>query len=224
MKKRLGIPGVRFALALVLVLFLSGCFYSINPLFTEKDLVFMPELIGTWQESRTDPPPDPGSSWMRRDTTLTFTKSDETTYSLAINTVTHFSDRGDEKGEEQRFEARLVNFDGLVMLDLYPADTLYRLQDTQLLPLHFFSKIEVRSGSFRMIPWNYEYLDERLHHKKLKIANVRLKEAVICGPWGIDCDAVILTGTTDELQKKLKEIENDPEVFSTDIVAYRRQE
>jgi len=43
---------------------------------------------------------------------MTFTKSDETT---AINTVTHFSDREDEKGEEQRFEARLVNFGGLVL-------------------------------------------------------------------------------------------------------------
>lgn len=194
-------PRRRFVVLLSPVLFLSGCLYSVNPLYTEKDILFMPDLIGKWQHE---------------DTTITFAKSDEKAYSLVVN----------EEGTEDRLEAHLVKLGELLMLDTYPDNASDRLADDQLLPVHSFKKIEVRPDILRFTPWNFEYLDGRLRNNKLRIANVRLKDAIpggnaFGGPW----DAVLLTGTTTELQKKLREIENDPEIFSEkDTAEYRRQE
>jgi len=41
-----------------LVLLLAGCLPSVNPFFTENDLVFDPRLLGEWQtpKDQDDPP------------------------------------------------------------------------------------------------------------------------------------------------------------------------
>ena len=180
----------------------TGCVFSINPLYTEKDLVFMPELIGKWQNAK-----DRGSA-------MTFTKSDENVYTVAVT----------DDGKELRFDGRLFKVGNLLMLDLYPEKDLDTINDDQLLPLHCFGKIEVESGTLRMVPWNYDYLDELLVQRKLRIAHTRLKDAMH-GPFGTSFDEIVLTGTTAELQKRLREIENDPRAFSKDeAVEYQRQE
>jgi hypothetical protein len=171
-------------------------------LYTKKDLVFMPELIGKWQDVKD------------KDSTMTFTRADEDAYSVLVK----------DTKKELRFEAHLVKLGDLQMLDLYPDRSSDKIDDDQLLPVHSFIKIEVESEVLRLVPWNYEYLDERLVHKKLRIAHVRFRDAM-GGPFGTSFDEIVLTGTTAELQKNLKEIENDSQIFSADKAAeYSRQE
>jgi hypothetical protein len=102
---------IRFAVLLMATSLLTGCIYSINPLYTEKDLVFMPELIGKWQDPKDK-------------STITFTKLDENAYFAVSN----------DDGKEQRCEARLVKLGELLMLDIYPDNAGSKLQEESLLP------------------------------------------------------------------------------------------
>jgi hypothetical protein len=74
--------------------------------------------------------------------------------------------------------------------------------------------------------WNYDYLNEKLVHKKLRIGHIRLQGAGGKIPFTPEhYDAILLTGTTADLQKKLREIENDPNIFWTaETIEYRRQQ
>jgi hypothetical protein len=217
----------QFAVLLLATLFLSGCFYSLQPLYTDTDTLFMPELIGTWQDSESVK--DCEKYDMHRETTLTFTKLSDQAYDVVFNTLT-FTKSGDQpcvldSNEAHRFEAHIVKLDSLMMLDTYPSDAFSRLDEDQLLPVHAFIRIEVRPDRLRVIPWNIEYLDKRLSRGQLKIAHVRFKDAIPGSAWIGAFDAVLLTGTTGDLQKRLREIASDPEIFSeNEATEYRRVE
>lgn len=98
------------------VIMLAGCVPSLNPLYTDKDVIFDPTLLGVWAEI------DSKETWA-------FTKRAGKGYQL-INT--------DENGKKSEFLAHLMKIEGEMFLDLYavkPAD----LQDNDyLLPLHTF--------------------------------------------------------------------------------------
>jgi hypothetical protein len=98
---------------------LAGCVPSLHPLYTDRDLVFDPALLGVWSET------DSNETW-------TFTRGAEREYRL-VNT--------DKDGKKTNFSARLLKIDGEMFLDLFavkPAD----LQDNDyLLPLHTFIRV-----------------------------------------------------------------------------------
>jgi hypothetical protein len=218
-------PIAQFAVLALATLFLSGCFYSLQPLYTDKDTLFMPELIGTWQDSESVKDCEKNDT----QTTVTFTKSGDQAYDVVVNTL-KFTKSGDQpcvldSKDTHRFEAHIVKLDVLMMLDIYPSDAFSRLDEDQLFPVHVFIKIEVQPDRLRVIPWNIEYLDKRLSRGQLKIAHVRFKDAISGSDMFGSFDAVLLTGTTGELQKRLREIASDPETFSgNDAFEYRRTE
>ena len=218
-------PIAQFAVLVLATLFLSGCFYSLQPLYTDKDTLFMPELIGTWQDSESVKDNEKCDT----QTTLTFTKLSDQAYDAVVNTL-KFTKSGDQpcvldSKEAHRFEAHIVKLDGLMILDIYPSDAFSRLDEDQFFPVHVFIKIEVQPDRLRVIPWNIEYLDKRLSRGQLRIAHVRLKDAIPGNAWIGPFDAVLLTGTTADLQKRLREIASDPETFSEeDATEYRRAE
>jgi hypothetical protein len=98
---------------------LSGCVPCLYPLYTDRDVIFDPALLGVWTE------PDSKETWA-------FTRSAEREYQL-VNT--------DKDGKKSNFLAHLLKIEGGMFLDLFavkPAD----LQDNDyLLPLHTFIRI-----------------------------------------------------------------------------------
>jgi hypothetical protein len=76
----------KLAIALGLIIaFMSGCISSLNPLYTDKDIIFKKELIGTWTDAKT------GESW-------SFEKLKENGYTLVRK----------EEGAQSTFRAVLV--------------------------------------------------------------------------------------------------------------------
>ena len=57
--------------ALVLLLTLAGCVFSLHPLYTDEDLVFDPALVGTWAQDNS------GNTWE-------FGKGNRNNYELVI--------------------------------------------------------------------------------------------------------------------------------------------
>src|SRR5687768_17583190 len=88
-------------LSLTFLLMMAGCVPSLNPLYTEQDLIFDKNLLGVWTDE------DSKETWA-------FTYSDEKEYKLVYT---------DEDGMKGEFKARLLKIDGNTFLDLTPIRT-----------------------------------------------------------------------------------------------------
>lgn len=95
----------------------AGCVPTLQPVYTEKDLVFEPALVGYWKQQ------DSTATW-------DFSKSGDKAYDLVYT---------DQEGRTGRFTARLANIGGLQFLDLFPvkedvaANEFYKFH---LMPIH----------------------------------------------------------------------------------------
>jgi len=184
----------RISVILALAFFLASCFVtSIHPLYTEKDLVFVPELLGTWKaEDEED--------------LYTFQQSGENAYELII-TGQESSQKSrqilgcDEPG---RFEAHLVKLGKFLFLDIYPEVPEmgeYGL-DFYLVPVHSFHKISIEKDVLRLVSLDYDWLEKMIKESKVNLAHVRLE------------DRFVLTASTGELQKFVLKYAEDSEAFS----------
>jgi hypothetical protein len=145
-------------LSLSLLVFLPSCFIvpSLHPLYSDKDLIFEPALLGVWT---SDDSKD----------TLSFTMESEKSYLFALT---------DEKGEKTEFVAHLLKIPNTMFLDLYPADASCHQNDfysEYFIPVHSFmlvSQIEpaLQLSSFEM-DWLKKFIEKNpkaIRHEKIK--------------------------------------------------------
>ncbi|MFZ5832229.1 MAG: hypothetical protein ACOY3P_19260 [Planctomycetota bacterium] len=161
-------------LALPLVL-LAACVPSFHPLYTEKDLVFEPGLVGVWSE------PDKEGTW-------TFRPHGDKAYSL---TVTDANER------TSRFLAHLLKIDGKLFLDLYPhsekqgpGDTTY--QDIHYVPAHTFLRVRQVRPALQMAMMNPRWMIDYLKEHPDALQHVMDED---------EAGRVLLTARPAELQK-----------------------
>ena len=150
MKKSLRIAFLGFLLVI------AGCVPSFHPLYTEKDLIFAPSLVGEWTDK------DGKETW-------TFTKSDERAYKLAYT---------DDKGEKGEFVVHLLKVKERLFLDFYPADPDLKKNDfykMHLLPVHTFMRVQQIEPTLQMAMlepgWIRKFLQgnpDALRHEKQK--------------------------------------------------------
>jgi hypothetical protein len=171
-------------------LILAGCVPSWNPLYTEKDLVFDPLLVGTWipvnaQEGSPE-------AWV-------FTKSGDKLYQLQ---------QTDEEGRKAGFEVRLVKLKDHRFLDLY----LTKLESDDvklnawagfsLVPAHLILKVEQVEPTLKIAAMNPDWMKQFLKQHSDAIAH----RVVLDGN-------IILTASTSELQKFVLEHVDEQEFF-----------
>lgn len=112
-------------------LFLTSCVPSLNPLYTESDLIFDSALLGAWTDD------DSRESWE-------FTAAGENEYKLV------YTDMDGKKGE---FEARLLKLDKHLFLDLTPLGPSLSQNDFyagHILNVHTFVHIIKNGTAFQM--------------------------------------------------------------------------
>lgn len=165
MTRRLGLVAAIVALAS-----LAGCIQSLYPIYTDKDLVFEPALVGTWAEK-----PDSKETWR-------FSKVDDTTYELV---------QTEDDGKTGTFVARLASVKGTLLLDLYPKDPELNATDYYKFHLRFvhsFILVTQVAPTLQMAPMDYDWLKGFLktHPKAVRHEVVD--------------DQLILTAPTRELQ------------------------
>ena len=152
-------------------LLLAGCLPSLHPLYNDKTLIFKEELIGKWLG-------DDDVLWQ-------FTRAGDKEYELRI--------REDEK-EVGRFSAHLIEIKGWMFLDLYPEDEqLKDLSDfykMHILPVHTFMKVDQINPNLQLRMIDYDKVKKMLENDPNLI-----KHEVV------DDDRIVLTASTEELQK-----------------------
>ncbi|MBV6474059.1 MAG: hypothetical protein JPMHGGIA_02361 [Saprospiraceae bacterium] len=138
--------------AVVLLFGMTGCIPSLNPLYTEKDLVFLPELLGTWTDPKSN------EIW-------TFDKKSKTEYVL-----THA-----DSNYRANFRAHLVKIGETIFLDLFPVkqdagDYLYQMH---VFPVHTFSKLTTSKDQVTIAMLDLAWLEEGLDSNELAIEHAK---------------------------------------------------
>jgi hypothetical protein len=125
---------------MVATLFLTGCLPSLNPVYTDRDLVFDPGVVGLWKQPKSK------ASWE-------FTKRDDKSYNLVYT---------DEEGHSGRFIARLARVDETLFLDLFPQEVqdegsgFYKFH---LVPIHTIYVVRRTTPDVELAAIDYEWLE-----------------------------------------------------------------
>jgi hypothetical protein len=146
---------IKFAVLVGLMLILTSCIPSLNPLYSDDDLIFEPALLGVWTDAEAT------ESW-------DFSTSNEKDYHLVYT---------DESGKKGEFKARLLKIEGRLFLDLTPLRTALAQNDfykANLLPVHTFVHISTPAPNPQITylepDWLKSHLDKNpsaLRHEKL---------------------------------------------------------
>lgn len=122
-----------------LLLVLAACVPSLHPLYTDKDLIFDPALLGEWVEAKPD-----------SKSTLTFIKSADKEYKLISA----------EEKERLSFIAHLVKLGDKLFLDVQGDPSV----DCRTLafPVHMFFLVSQSEPTLRLRDFNEKWLKEFL--------------------------------------------------------------
>ena len=126
-----------------LLALVSGCLPSLHPLYTDKDLIFMPGLVGQWAEE------DSKETWH-------FEKAGDNKYEL-----THTNGNG-RKGE---FEVHLLKVDGYMFLDLFPKTSERKENEFytgHFLPTHTFLHVRQIEPTLQMRFLDAQWFEKRV--------------------------------------------------------------
>src|SRR3972149_838104 len=149
---------IKILILLGLVIFLTGCVPSLHPLFTDKDLVFDPALVGTWVDE------DGKNIWE-------FQKSRENAYELVYT----------ENEEPAKFQAHLLKLGDFLFLDVFPEEPEMKngLYKGLLIPAHGFSRIWMEGDLVRLAYLDPDWLKQMIDKKKVKIDHDFIDQSII---------------------------------------------
>jgi hypothetical protein len=142
----------------VIALFMVSCFVtSMHPLYTEKDLTFVPELLGTWENEDV---------WI-------FEQSGKNAYELTI--------KGEGDVKPGVYETHLVKLGKFLFLDLYPDEDEMEEYgyDIHLVPTHSFWRIKIEKDVLSLAFIDVDWLEEMIDGNKINIAHVRLEDRIV---------------------------------------------
>ena len=211
------------------VLAMAGCARYLYPMYTDKDVVFDPQLVGSWrggvipgdslfpvlddaelsseqreimQKARADAEQQPLADFLFfQNSTVTFVeRSQDQGYDVTLTV-----------GEEAvAFTAYLADIGAQRLLDLYPqpldsdGSLLRYIVREHYLPVHSFWKVIGSVNRVRLIQLDMRWLADQIDD--------RIPETVLQGDEGLFGDPVVITATND-LQTFLLEHGNDPRAF-----------
>ena len=142
-------------LALFFLFIMTSCALSLYPLYTDKDLISDPNLLGIWAEK------DSKETWE-------FIQGEDKAYKLIYT---------DDKGKKGEFIAHLMKIDDKLFIDVFPEELDIQQNDMykgHFMPVHSFvyiSKMEPNPRVSNLEPkWLEKYLEKNpkaIRHEKI---------------------------------------------------------
>jgi hypothetical protein len=192
-------------LLLSLVIFLlPGCLIkSLHPFYSENDIIFKKELLGSWTDKDS-------AGWEikqhMRPTGLLKPDAPDNSYDISLT---------DNKGTSH-FIAHLFRLEDQLYLDFLPTDYSCQndLAEIHLVATHSLAKVDLSGGKIILRWYNEEWLVGLFNKNKIRIAHERVPyDSDLRDPESMQ---VILTAQTEELQKFIIKYGNDPDAFKKD--------
>jgi hypothetical protein len=148
---------------------------SVNPFYTDKDVVTDARFAGTWSEAGKKDKP----------TTWTFTASTNNAYAVVLK---------DDDGKTGKFEGHLFKLGKELFLDVTPTECKFDEKQAGLvgcavIPGHLLFRVKLADDKFSMAICNPDWINKFLKQNPTAIAH-RMVD-----------DGVILTAETAALQK-----------------------
>ena len=171
---------------------------SLQPFYTQVDLEADFRLNETWTDKEGD-------------VTFAFEqgreKGKEKEYELVVK---------EKDGEQQvsgKFDVRLVQLGAFWFLDIYPKSSegkseFYRMH---FIRAHTITRVEIKQDSIQMAFLSASWL------------KAKIKENSIDTPYAKASDALLLTGTTEELQELVFRYANDDQAFADPLLLERQR-
>lgn len=161
--------------ALALTFLLAACVPSVNPFYTDKDVVTDVRLIGTWQEDDDKESP---AVW----------KFEAQTNNACAVTLT------EDKGRTGHFEGHLFKLSNEMFLDLTPTECSYAtnqasIVNISMIPGHLLVRVQLAKDKLNLAFCNPDYVKQLLEKNPKALAH-RVVDS-----------SVILTAETSALQK-----------------------
>jgi hypothetical protein len=156
-----------------LALILGGCVPSLHPLFTENDLIYDANLVGTWSSANSNE-------------TFEFQQTKTKYYECLYI---------DKNGKSGKFVAGLSKLGNTMYLDIYPSEPNMIENDfykSHLLSTHSFMKIDLWKDTLKLCSMSPDNTDSLLKSKPNAVKHEKLEG---------DDDRIVLTAPTKELQK-----------------------
>ncbi|MBI4428135.1 MAG: hypothetical protein HY562_03365 [Ignavibacteriales bacterium] len=133
-------------------------------------------------------------SWVDQDSSVwTFAQSGQKSYDLIYT----------EKGSPGRFEARLVKLGKFTFLDIFPKEPVIDngFYKFHLVPVHTISRVWIEEEKVRMAMLSHDWFKDQASKKKVRLAHERRE------------NEIILTASTEELQKFVVKYADEPKAF-----------
>jgi len=166
---------------------LCSCIPSVNPFYTDQDVVFDARLLGEWQEKHKSDKPD---VW----------KFDGTTNKMYKLTVT------EKEGKQGRFNAHLFQLKQEYFLDLIPDDCQYATNQADLVafsmfPGHLLLRASQLEPELKLAFFDFGWLEKFLEKNPKALAHHK------------EGDRIVLTAGTRDLQKFVLKHLGEDELF-----------
>jgi hypothetical protein len=183
----------RNLIVLAAAVLFGACIPSVNPFYTDKDVLFDARLLGEWQEQGKSEEPQ---VWK-------FEKSGDRDYKLTVV---------EKEGKEGKFDARLFKLKEECFLDIIPTDCNYPTNQADLVafsmfPGHLLVRVLRIEPELKLAMFNFDWLQKHLEKNPKALAHH------VEGRTGKDGGRIILTASTRELQKFVLKNLGEGELF-----------
>ena len=153
---------------------LAACIPSVNPFYTEKDVIEDPHLIGEWQDKSATNNPE---VWV-------FEQSTNKGFSLTVT----------EEGKTGKFAAYLFQLKQERFLDVIPTDCNFATNQADLVafamfPGHLIFRVGQTGSELQIAPCDYDWLAKYLEKNPNALAHHN------------ESGGILLTADTRDLQK-----------------------
>jgi hypothetical protein len=175
---------------------LCSCIPSVNPFYTDKDVVFDARLLGEWQEKDKSDNPD---VWKFESTT-------NKTYKLTVT---------EKESKQGRFNAHLFQLTQEYFLDLIPDDCNYATNQADLVaasmyPGHLLVRVPQLEPVLKLALFDFGWLQKFLEKKPKALAHHK------------EGDHIVLTAGTRDLQRFVLKHLGEDELFEKPDEMIRR--
>jgi len=200
-----------------LSIFLSGCFLkSLHPLVSEKDAVTVNGINGVWEKDdqrwtfiKEGEYEDLTMSGVQGNAEFSITMTDEGSDSTNTDHNSYliiYEDLSEELVDSSYFFGSFAMLNGDYYLDLYPFDLgSLNFESSHYLPVHTFSKISLNEDSLVISLFKDSWIEEQITDNRVRIKHEKTE------------DTVLITASTEELQKFIIKYGNMTEAYRDPI-------
>lgn len=196
----------------LVVLLFTGCLTTFYPIFTEKDLVYKPELIGSWNVTKDDN--KDGSAEIHSLGKTVELPGKISSIKDKGYLITYRDKDNEISGSYIAFLARIGKH---LYFDYYPVPLKTEKNADEFYMQHFVKmhtpyRVNIlKNGGFELNQLEAGYLDKLIEEKKIRIRHE------------INSDgAAVITASTEELQQYILKYGDDPEAIQKEKTIFSK--